>query len=389
MKVRIAAIVVAILAAFNSAQAQPVTGVAGDIAFGLSVNGTIADDGMFQLWRFEARAGNEVRAGMQAADGLAPLIGILDPAGDLVAASDDGAPNTVVTVTYTIPADGIYMLVATRAGRDQGTTTGSYVLSLALANAPAATNPDAREVTFRCDTAEIATALKIKLDSSLVVEGINYRINVYGLDGFQTTVRITSDLEVTNLCRRGNTHTLGDYIVLPGETPVIVDEAQQENTFELEINQPEVLGDINLAIGSEDAAAGRYLAVVTGLSIDAPGQHDLIQLEVGPLAAQGDVFVYAVAVDAANSRLDPYVRLYPNDDGCDDAGRRGCEDVPSIAGAGLRLADEFSLLGDRFDAGVRLRKDDLERQFVEIGSFSGNTSGDYALIIIGTLPPRT
>ncbi|MCA9904999.1 MAG: hypothetical protein KC547_14185 [Anaerolineae bacterium] len=374
-----------LLAAVQGVNAQS---SAGDIAYGLSVNGTLTNDVLFQLWRFEAHAGDNLRVGMQASGGLAPLIGILDSGGDLVAASPDGAVDAGVTVTYTIPADGVYTLVATRVGRDQGTTTGSYVLSLALVNPPAP-GSNAREVTFRCGTAEIASALKIVLDSSLVVEGVNYRINVYGLDGFQTTVHITSDLEITNYCRRGNDHTGGDYIVLPGETPVIIDEALQANTFELDIEQPEVLGDVNIVIGSEDAAAGRYLAVITGLSIDAPGEQDFVQFEVGPLAAQADVLVYAVAVDAANSRLDPYVRLYPNDTGCDDAGRRGCEDVPSIAGAGLRLADEFSLMGDRFDAGVRLRRDDLERQLVEIGSFSGNTSGEYALVIIGTLPPRT
>ncbi|MCL4249327.1 MAG: hypothetical protein KJ065_14360 [Anaerolineae bacterium] len=385
---RISVLLLALLAVAQGVNAQGAQGIAGDIAYGLSVNGTITDDAMFQLWRFEARAGDNIRAGMQASGGLAPLIGILDSGGDLVAASPDGEVDAGVTVSYTIPADDIYTLVATRVGRDQGTTTGSYVLSLALVN-PSAPGPNAREVTFRCGTAEIASALKIVLDSSLVVEGVNYRIDVYGLDGFQTTVHITSDLEITNYCRRGNDHTGGDYVALPGETPVIIDQAMQANTFELEIDQPELLGDVNIVIGSEDAAAGRYLAVVTGLSIDAPGEQDVIQFEVGPLAAQADVLVYAVAVDAANSRLDPYVRLYPNDTGCDDAGRRGCEDVPSIAGAGLRLADEFSLLGDRFDAGVRLQRDDLERQFVEIGSFSGNTSGEYALVIIGTLPPRT
>jgi len=389
MKVRIAIILVALFAGLNGVKAQPTTGIAGDIAFGMSVNGTVTQDDMFQLWRFDALSGNEIQVSMQGTGGLAPLLGLLNPGGDLVAVSDDGAPDTTVSLAYTIPEDGPYMIVATRVGRDQGTTTGSYALGLALANAPVPANTNAHEVTFRCNAAEVATALKITLDSSLVVEGVNYRINVYGLDGFQTTVRVTSDEEVTNLCRRGNTHTLGDYIVWPGESPVIVDRALEENTFELEIDQPAQLGDLFLALGSEDAAPGRYLAVVTGLSIEAPGQHDVIELEVGPLAAQGDVIAYAVAVDAANSRLDPYVRLLPNEDGCDDAGRRGCEDVPSMVDAGLRLADEFSLLGDRFDAGVRLRQDDLDPQLIEIGSFSGNTSGEYALIIIGNLPPRT
>ncbi|MCC6616017.1 MAG: hypothetical protein IT320_21285 [Anaerolineae bacterium] len=389
MKVRIAILVVALIAGINSALAQPTNNIAGDITFGLSVNGTVSEDNMFQLWRFEAQAGNEIQIAMRATDGLAPLIGILDGGGNLVAASQDGEIDAAITLNYTIPADGEYMIVATRVGRDQGTTTGSYALSLGLTNAPAPTNANVREVTFRCEAAEIASALKITLDSSLVVEGINYRINVYGLDGFQTTVRVRSDLEVTNLCRRGSDDTHGDYVAVPGETPVIIDEALEQNSFELEIEDPRILGDIFLLIGSQDAAPGRYMAVITGLSIEAPGQHDMVQLEVGPLAAQGEVLVYAVAVDAANSRLDPYVRLYPNEDGCDDAGRRGCDDVPSMADAGLRMADEFSLLGDRFDAGVRLRQGDLEPQLVEIGSFSGNTSGDYALIIVGSLPPRT
>lgn len=358
------------------------------IFYGDSVSGEVSNESFFALWTFDALASDAIIIRMSASGGLQPQIGLLDPTRTLIASSEEGAANATVTLEATLPADGSYAIVATRAARDLGTSSGSYVLSLALQSGETGQQATGfQEVTFRCGVVEIAAAATLALDAALATEGVPYRLNVYGLDGFQPYVRVTSPMGDLNDCRGGSDNTDGDIVLMPGEAPLLFEGARLEDTFELELESPRMLDRLTMTIGSQDGAPGRYMALLTGLFIDSPGQLDTLTAFVGPLAAAaGEVYVYVVALDAVNSRLDPYVRLLPDENGCDDAGRRGCEGVPSFNGAGLRLADEFSILGDRFDAGVRLRQGDLEGQIVEIGSFAGNTSGAYALVLIGTLP---
>jgi hypothetical protein len=47
------------------------------------------------------------------------------------------------------------------------------------------------------------------------------------------------------------------------------------------------------------------------------------------------------------------------------------------------------VLGDRFDAGLSFDVGSLGWHEIELGSFSGNTGGDYALMIVGQLPTRS
>lgn len=369
------------------AAAQQETLPGNTIFYGQTMSGTLTSEQFFDLWRFEGVTDDAIEVRMTASGGLLPLVGLLDPSGTLVMRSEDGTLDGTVVLTYTIPADGTYTIVATRVGREQGTTTGQYTVSLNWTNPPA--QDTSREVTFRCQEYEVGVALVLQLGSDVVTEGSAQRITVYGLDGFQTMVRVTSDEMNPNYCLRGNPDLIGDVVTLPGEAPVEITEAMGFDLFELIIVDPLPMGTITYTIGSVDSAPGRYMIVLSGLSIDAPGEVEQIAARVGPLAAAaGDVRVYMIADDNRNSRLDPYMRLLPDGQGCDDAGRRGCEDVPSLAGAGLQMVDGVEFMGDRFSAGVRLRQNELEAQYIELGSFSGNTSGQYALVIIGTFPQR-
>jgi hypothetical protein len=90
----------------------------------------------------------------------------------------------------------------------------------------------------------------------------------------------------------------------------------------------------------------------------------------------------------ANSRLDPFMRFADSRNGCDDAGRRACADVPPVTGAGVVFGAGGSVTGDRFDAGLSFEPGTLGWREIALGSFSGSTSGDYALLITGELPPR-
>jgi tagatose 1,6-diphosphate aldolase len=58
----------------------------------------------------------------------------------------------------------------------------------------------------------------------------------------------------------------------------------------------------------------------------------------------------------------------------------------ALEGVGMTFTDE-SVIGDRFDAGKAIR-DGLEHELT-LTSFSNRTTGTYALLLVGELPPRT
>ena len=96
------------------------------IAIDVPVLDRIPDAAPFDIWAFSAVAGEQYRADMQAAGGLAPLLGLRASSGDIIVASNqfndgttqDAEPDDLVTIFFEIPSDGEYALIATRVGTD-------------------------------------------------------------------------------------------------------------------------------------------------------------------------------------------------------------------------------------------------------------------------------
>jgi hypothetical protein len=122
--------------------------------------------------------------------------------------------------------------------------------------------------------------------------------------------------------------------------------------------------------------------VIGGFRIEPGDDLDTVAVELAPAVADagGSVLLYAIGV---NNRLDP--TLYWQEHRCDDAGRRGCTDVPSINGGGIRLNNGVSIEGDRFDAGALINTPgEVEYHVI---SFGGTTRGEYALVLYGQGKP--
>jgi len=131
------------------------------------------------------------------------------------------------------------------------------------------------------------------------------------------------------------------------------------------------------------------MAFIEGFQIADAFDTDFVSVRIGPLAAEStSMDLYMVA--AENSRLDPQVELLAAGLVCDDAGRRGCADVPSFnrAGATIHEGEATTIVGDRFDAGLRLNPGSPDPLGIELRAFNGNTTGEYALVVIGELPAR-
>ena len=373
------------------AMAQDDGPAAESVGYDSMIEDSITSIAIYDWWYIVASEGDQMVVDMHSTGELAPLIGILDINGTLAARSEDGTPGSTVTLEYTVPVDGEYRVVATRAGNENGTTTGDYQLLIRKANTPIIIDNPYQEVVFRCEDFEVTNVTSLEFADDPDQANI-YRLTIYGMDGFVPVIRTNiSDLNV-NDCAQDFQAIEGDTYTLPGEETVTVTGDLRNYTSQITIRGAKEAGLVAFTIGSKNGSTGRYLAVLEGLTISPNDDTDYLHIGQGPLAALSPLLVYMVA--GKTERLDPSMRLRtddPDSDGivCDDAGRRGCDDVPSIVGLNINVAVEnFEIAGDRFDAGVLLPNGGRDLREIELGSFSGNTEGTYSLVLMGELPPK-
>ncbi len=107
------------------------------IAYGETVRGTITDSAYQAAYRFRGQRGDVVHIEMHAvgeaegAFGLDTSLFLMNAEGEILEANDD-APGmgTDSALTFTLPADGDYIIVATRFLERDGFESGAYTLSL-------------------------------------------------------------------------------------------------------------------------------------------------------------------------------------------------------------------------------------------------------------------
>jgi hypothetical protein len=362
-----------------------------DIIYDNPVDDTITQAAFYDWWILQASAGDIMVINMAASGGLEPLIGILDQGGNLVARSDEGAPDSLISLEYTTEQPGQFIIVATRVGNADGTSTGTYSLIVRRANGVVENVDTYQDVTFICEGFEATTAATVTFaedpQPSLV-----HRITVYGIDGFEPVIRLNVDEpEPYEVCNTDAAQTVGDTFTLPGEDQRTITEDNLNTVSQHLVSGAENVGDIIITIGSRDGTPGRYMAIFDlGFAIDPANDTDRLEVRIGPLAAETtSLSVYTVAVQ--NSRLDPFMTLLDSGVTCDDAGRTGCDGLPSFSGAGavLHEGDGTTLRGDRSDAGLLLTPGNPDPITLEVSSRGGDTYGGYALVLIGELPPRT
>jgi hypothetical protein len=357
------------------------------IAIDETVSDTITESAVFDLFEFSALRGDRIRATMIGSDGLAPLLGIRGTSGDIITRSDlgtdgiasDAPPNGTAILEFEIPEDGVYFLVPTRVGTADGTTTGSYTLTLTLA---AAAEPPPRTtayqpVRFRCGDQEPVTAMSLIFGEDYA-RTATYRLIVIGLDGFSPYVRLGND--DTARCVEG-TPLDGASLDLLSDEQVDADETRLV-AFEFVIDVPEQ--QVFTAIGSPQT--GRFVVVLEGGTIEPSGDQDGLLIGVGPLdAPQGVLDVYMLR--GTNSRIDPVLDVAYSGQAplrCDDAGYGDCGTVTPASAYSLTLGPDQRLTGQRLDAGARLQPGDPRPVGLLLTS-ANRAQGPYWLVVTGQL----
>lgn len=374
----------------TSAQADAPT--QSTISFGSTVSDTITNRAIFDIWEFDAIAGEQYRADMAASDGLAPLLGLRDPAGNVDTASnmlDDGSvldaePDTSATLFFEITRDGLFALIATRVGRDEGTTTGSYTLTLTRLSVPQAPDNTYVDVVFRCNSDEVTTALIVEFGDQSET-GAGYTITAFGLDGFDPVVRLGGDDGSSGaLCERS--------VPAPEDPEISVSLGSDEplTFYGVSITGAAVYSlaesdtEVRVTVGSKDGRPGRYALRIEGLSIESLGDSDMIVVRAGPFAKAEPIWLWMLR--SGLSRLDPDIDVPDEIAFCADVALRTCE--PSLIGSGITVRSNQGSVTrtDRLDAVAALNTGTSDPIELTVSSQNGRSTGAYTLWVFGTLP---
>lgn len=119
-----------------------------NISYGGTATGELAGDTYAVEYRFTASAGDVINIRMEATTGtLDPMVILLDAQGNEIARNDDDPLGELGRNSYlrsfVMPSGGTFTIVATRFQEAQGSTTGTYLLTLELAGTGVTTDaPD-------------------------------------------------------------------------------------------------------------------------------------------------------------------------------------------------------------------------------------------------------
>jgi hypothetical protein len=366
---------------------------------------TVTNVAIYDWWQITLEPDDVIVVEMQAFEGLSPLIGILAPDNELVARSDADRPpeaNGLAVIQYRTEVGGLFTISATREGNQAGTTVGAYQLRVRKINTIPERENDLAPVEFRCEEKVATTAVMLAFQEE-VPETITdpsgyreyYRVSIYGENDFAPLILADADLVKTGRldCDNDAGAVVGNTYTLPGEQPVTVTEDQKGHSAQLSLQNSslmDVFGQVRFTLGSLNAGSGRYFVALEGLKLQDANDIDTLIVRPGPLASQIPLTVYVVGENPG--RLDVRMEAY-NKDGvpvaaCDDAGRKDCADVPAFIGAGATFlyGNTPSIVGDRFDAGLRLPAGSTEPIMIDVSSGDTGTHGAYTVFIIGELP---
>jgi len=355
-----------------------------------TVTGELSERSAFRQYIITVSEGDTYRLQMLSEDGLQPRLGLVDASGAMFLRTDQ--PGTGVTsddglviLEWTPSNSGEVGVVA--GSRDQ--STGSYRLTFQRIAVSDAAEPSARTVTFPCEGDEAVTLAGIRFEQVPEAgEEQPIALYIFGFEALRPVMRIQAPEAGIDLCWRLAQDATGHSAILPDGTELVLTEANREQAALLEITEQSRLGDVIITFGSVEGTSGRFLALVSGFAVNPADNQDEFLVRNGPRVAQTGPLTVGMIGVGDNNRLDPLLVLSSELGSvmtCDDAGGRGCESVPRLAGAGVTLIGSQRLIGDRFDAAVQIPPGETDWFTLTSGSFGANTSGAYALLLTGIL----
>ncbi|MCU0464624.1 MAG: hypothetical protein MUF38_08640 [Anaerolineae bacterium] len=361
---------------------------------------TITEVAFFDLWRFYGTAGEEYEVVMAGSGGLAPVVGVRAASGDVFASSDqleDGTillsePDSEAILRFTVPFSGELVLIASRDGLDNGTTTGSYRLTLSLlAAAPEAPDPYT-DVTFRCQS-EVATSVAVVEFGDAGETAPELRLTVWA--SFPPVIRVGdgggTDGSPTLCALPDPQDGVSDAppIISGGNIPLgersfsATGENMLAESASFSISPRDAQGSVTMTIGSLEPGLGVFVARIDGLQLEGIADSDVVVLRHGPFARDGVLRLAAQAEEGI--RLDMQVTASEVEGvaACPDWGLRSCvlRDWREIDIAYGGEALTFDIL----DAVAEMATGEIEPVSFVLAGGNPNVEGRYTLWLFGAL----
>jgi predicted small secreted protein len=325
------------------------TSLGGNLNFGDTVSDEIADDNYQVEYTFAAQSGDYINIYMEATSGdLDTYLILFDDDGDELARNDDQEPGDSLNagIQYEVTTDGTYTLHATRFLQEEGTSNGSFVLSLEI-GAPAVT----RDVNLQYGDIVSGVINDDNFQFEYIFEAQSEdAVNIYmgAISGDLDTYLILLDDEGNQLARNDDQEPGASFnagiehtVSRSGTFTILATRFQQETgtssgEFELSLNSGQALpprGDGDLRFGD----------TVSGVIND-----DNYQFEYVFRAQSGDVV--SVYMGAISGDLDTYLILL-DDDG-DELARNDDQEPGASFNAGIEYtvprSGIFTILATRF-----------------------------------------
>ncbi|MFW5749044.1 MAG: hypothetical protein ACOCYT_05470 [Chloroflexota bacterium] len=414
------------------------------IAYGDTVTGDISDSQFIMGYCFEGTAGDVVTVSMNATRGnLDTLVAISDPFfSEPFVQNDDFAQASGTNSRiegFMLPADGQYLIVATRYQLDQGTTAGSFTLSLMLDESGAGSTPGGDkgergsvtpaepedpeepelppfpvvgegvdpasrdvEIIVTCDTGERING-GVQFSFINVNPGFPYAVTVVGLDGMDPVVAVETQPGIGS-CNDDTRALAGSRLVVPGTGMVEADARSAQVLF----TTPRRGFPVNITVGSFDDSPGTFAMIIEGFRIDPRDELDGFALRVPASVATAPLGVYMISL---TTQLDPFMAMgagpgltnayvdgsldtdlidfdnivYPLFE-CDDVGIGACDfSLPLPAGV-IEINTTGRYATGQFDSGLVLVPNTTDPLLYAFSSRNSASVGDYAILVLGSVP---
>lgn len=368
-----------------------------NVRYNESYTNQIVNDTPLHYYRFVGKVGELVTINMQADDMMAldPYLILLDSNLNELAFNDTAGINSNARITqFTLPSNGEYYIIATRAGLLNGITSGSYTLSLTVGQIELQTGiftatlnwvgdadlnlfvrePSGRVVSWsnpalpsggtlqidsntNCETPTSQPVEHIYYPSTVTIPDGDYTVWVWYQNVCSMEAPVPFSLTVTaynqDLLRIENTP----------ENPALINPNQRFETV-MRVNQPVstiiTKGEFSSPTAQQSASQGGDTLIRYGETLSANIQNDVYARFYQFIGEEGDTIV--ITVEAQTGTLDPIVVL--------------------------RSADDINLATND-DAGSFTRNSRLEYTLTESGQYviavtryglrDGTTTGAYVL----------
>jgi hypothetical protein len=273
--------------------------------YGDKVSGTIDNTGFAVPYYFAAETGDTLQAVMTTANSLDSYLILQNASGDTIAEDDNSAGQSNAQIAMTIPQTGYYTLIATRADFANGTTTGSFTLSLDF--------PDPLQAQPSISSIEGVTLVAGQAQTGSIGAQIGgfFRFDAQQNTAVDINVNPMAGLDVVTLLTDSNFQEVSKALVGPIRT-VLLPDAGTYFVFVLRANGPlgPVIGDYSIMLHGtiNPAPTPAPVVLISGQSVNGNISRDNYQVRYFVNAHQD--MTLTVSMDAATgSTLDPMVAL--------------------------------------------------------------------------------